>query len=227
MDKKPLIVVSILAVVLLVLGSLSNVVGYQSVKSTTVKDSPLFQTRTQRANNQQQNYLTSKYLGIGKENLLQFPARDNLVESLKNGIEYIYEMDEETVARFTQLCIQRIHQNPLFNNIDDEEIKLVLELIREGPTPVILYAQNHTLNMPTTDICPLTYDCNIPSLDIWLPGCLIMGVILWIFMRISEFFHYLPGIIRFIISIVIQMINIWIAEIFTIAPVYTCKCSLI
>ena len=33
MDKKPLIVVSICAVVLLVLGSLSNVVGYQLVKS--------------------------------------------------------------------------------------------------------------------------------------------------------------------------------------------------
>jgi len=34
MDKKPLIVVSICAVVLLALGSLSNVVGYQSVKAT-------------------------------------------------------------------------------------------------------------------------------------------------------------------------------------------------
>ncbi len=33
MDKEPLIVVSILAVVLLVMGSLSNVVGYQTVKS--------------------------------------------------------------------------------------------------------------------------------------------------------------------------------------------------
>ncbi len=40
MDKKPLIVVSICVVVLLVLGSLSNVVGYQSVKSTIQPDSP-------------------------------------------------------------------------------------------------------------------------------------------------------------------------------------------
>jgi len=40
-DKKPLIAVSLCAVVLLLLGSLSNVVGYQSVKST-VNDSPLF-----------------------------------------------------------------------------------------------------------------------------------------------------------------------------------------
>jgi hypothetical protein len=40
-DKKPLIGVSILAVVLLVLGSLSNVVGYQSVRSTAQSDSSL------------------------------------------------------------------------------------------------------------------------------------------------------------------------------------------
>ena len=39
MDKKPLIVVSICAVVLLVLGSLSNVVGYQSVKSNGISES--------------------------------------------------------------------------------------------------------------------------------------------------------------------------------------------
>ncbi len=42
MNKYPLIGVSILAVVLLVLGSLSNVVGYQSIQSSGVNDSPLF-----------------------------------------------------------------------------------------------------------------------------------------------------------------------------------------
>lgn len=41
MDKKPLIVISLCAVVLLVFGSLTNVVGYQSVKSTIQLDSPL------------------------------------------------------------------------------------------------------------------------------------------------------------------------------------------
>jgi len=41
MDKRPLIVGSLCAVVLLVLTSFGNVVGYQSVKST-VNDSPLF-----------------------------------------------------------------------------------------------------------------------------------------------------------------------------------------
>ena len=62
MDKKPLIVVSICAVVLLVLGSLSNVVGYQSVQIITTRMSSkrrinqkelLFQTIVDIANNKE------------------------------------------------------------------------------------------------------------------------------------------------------------------------------
>jgi hypothetical protein len=61
MDKKPLIGVSILAVVLLVMGSLSNVVGYQSVQTSqqnTIKErinqrELLFQTIVDIANNKE------------------------------------------------------------------------------------------------------------------------------------------------------------------------------
>ncbi len=61
MDKKPLIVVSICAVVLLVLGSLSNVVGFQSVQSSNqsvIKErinqrELLFQTIVDIANNKE------------------------------------------------------------------------------------------------------------------------------------------------------------------------------
>jgi len=66
MDRNPLIGVCICAVVLLVMGSLSNVVGYQSVKSSTVNDSPLFKTRTQRMLHHRQTMITTHYLGEGK-----------------------------------------------------------------------------------------------------------------------------------------------------------------
>jgi len=66
MNKKPLIGVSLCAVVLLVIASLTNVVGYQSVKSTALSDSPLFRIRTQRTIHQQRNMITSQYLGEGK-----------------------------------------------------------------------------------------------------------------------------------------------------------------
>jgi hypothetical protein len=81
MDKKPLIVVSLCAVVLLVVASLGNVVGYQSVKST-VNDSPLFATRTERATNQQQNTLTSQYIGMGRELCLQKIYQDKTFKDI-------------------------------------------------------------------------------------------------------------------------------------------------
>jgi len=105
--KYPLIGVSILAVILLVLGSLSNVVGYQAVNSTAVNDSPLFKTRTQRATEQQQNILTAQYLGKGKGKLLYFPMRDNKTEVLKNFFDSIKKMDDATFQRFLIVPLPR------------------------------------------------------------------------------------------------------------------------
>jgi hypothetical protein len=132
-DKKPLIGVSISAVILLVLGSLSNVVGYQSVKSTAISDSPLFSMRTQRANNQQQNILTSQYLGMRNRNLLQFPIRDNRTESLKKAIEYISKMDDKTFAQFIEVFLQRIRQEKTFSNPNLNEIIQMLRQLRIKP----------------------------------------------------------------------------------------------
>ena len=66
MDKKPLIVISLCAVVLLVVASLGNVVGYQSINSTSLYDSPLFRVKIQRFLHNQPNKITSHYLGEGK-----------------------------------------------------------------------------------------------------------------------------------------------------------------
>ncbi len=128
MDKKPLIGVSICAVVLLILGSLSNVVGYQSVKSM-VNDSPLFQTRTQRATNQQSNILTSQYLGVGKGNLLQFPIRDNRSELLRSIFELMNRMDYATLQKILAQVRQRLREitsltEMQFREIDRESTKL-------------------------------------------------------------------------------------------------------
>jgi len=143
MDKKPLIGVSICAVVLLVLGSLSNVVGYQSVKST-VNDSPLFNVRTQRATNQQQNSITSQYLGMGKGNLLQFPIREDTTEQLKKAIDIISNMDDTAFARFTELCIQKARQENTLQGISDYQIVQALLLLKTNPKAILYSFTNRT-----------------------------------------------------------------------------------
>ena len=166
MMKKPLIVVSLCAVVLLVLGSLSNVVGYQSMKST-VNDSPLFNVRTQRATNQQQNTLTSQYVGMGRGSYLQFPIWDSQTEQLKKAIELVSKMDDTTFARLTDLCIQRVRQDDSLKDTNPNEIKQMLQTLRTKPEIILNSFSNR--NEPGTisfiTVCP------------WFPGCILLNYI--------------------------------------------------
>jgi hypothetical protein len=134
--KRLTIGISIIAIVLLLLGSLTNVVGYQSVKST-VNDSPLFQTRTQRAINQQQNSITSQYLGIEKGNLLQFPIRDNRTEQLSKAIDIISKMGDKTFAQFIELCIQKARQDDTLQDISNHQIVQALLLLKTNPKAIL------------------------------------------------------------------------------------------
>ncbi len=171
MDKKPLIGVIILAVVLLVLGSLSNVVGYRSVKST-VNDSPLFQTRIQRATNQQQNSITSQYLGIGKGNLLQFPFRDNKTEQLKEAIDIINRMDDKTIHRFIDKIKTQISQKENTKNIDFNDIENILHRLRKDSEVFPIYIGGNSESQTSGEN---------PSVCFWFPGCYI-GTILILMM---------------------------------------------
>ena len=170
MDKRPLIVVSLCAVVLLVLGSLSNVIGFQSVKST-VNDSPLFLTRTQRATNQQQNDLTSEYLGKGKKTLLKFSIWDYRTEQLKKIIEVISSMDDKTFEHFIKLYIQKARQDTTLKNTNSIEIIQVYHLLKTKPEIInnSFITRNNQENFPTYE--PYT-------LCAWSPGCLIFCIII-------------------------------------------------
>ncbi len=168
MDKKPLIVVSLCAVVLLVLGSLSNVVGYQSVKSI-VNDSPLFQTRTQRATNQQQNIFTSQYLGIDEGNLLQFPIWDSQTEQLRKAIDIIGKMDDKTYAQFTELCIQRIRQDNTLQETNSKLIIRTLCLMRTQPDTIISSFMSRGNQNITSS--------NYYSICHWFPACNLVVIV--------------------------------------------------
>jgi hypothetical protein len=169
MDKKPLIVVSILAVVLLVLGSLSNVVGYQSVISTTVSDSPLFTTRTQRATEQQQKVLTSRYLGMGMY-ALTFPLRDNRTEQLKRVIERLQRMDDKEFASFTTFCVQRAKQYDAPTDMNPNAIIRTLHVLRTHPVIIDSFLHKNTQNSYSTSP--------------WRPGCFIDGLFDLLFLLI-------------------------------------------
>ncbi len=176
MDKEPLIVVSILAVVLLFLGSLSNVVGYHSVKSI-VNDSPLFQTRTQRATNQQQNIVTSQYLGKGKDSV-PFHFLDNKTSRIQKFINQIKNMDDNTFSKFVKNALRLLTQQGKVKYSDMTDIENGFHQFRENSevNDTNLNFGNYTWKV-TPSIC-------------WFPGCFLFAIFLIFLMTVG--FHCFP-----------------------------------
>jgi hypothetical protein len=196
-DKKSLIGVSICAVVLLVLGSLSNVVGYQSVKSTVVNDSPLFETRSQRATNQQQNLLTSHYLGMRKDILWQFPMRDNRTEQLRKVIDIISKMGDKTFAQFTELCIQKARQDDTLRDLNRYEIVQALLLLKTNPEAII---NSYTIRNNQDSLRTAFTQCGRPTWCAWGPGCLLVYLFLLPFFLLEIILNVIYAILTIVFT---------------------------
>jgi hypothetical protein len=171
------IVVSILAVVLLVMGSLSNVVGYQSVKSS-VSDSPLFQTRTQRATNQQQNSITSQYLGRDKSHNLLILPRLDAIGSSRDVISKIQTMDDASFQRFVRITVLQLSTQNKFKDVTPQQLVIGLNQIRNNPQTFIDYSRSidgETTIQPTPSLC-------------WFPGCFLLLSIIIIILYITGTF---------------------------------------
>jgi hypothetical protein len=189
MDKYPLIGVSIIVVVLLVLGSLTNVVGYQTVKSSGVNVSPLFSVRTKRAiNEESKTILTSDYLGKGIESNFQFPTRENRTVMLQKVIDIIRKMDDKEFNKFQSALISHFYEDKNNKNIDVTNVVFALKQLRSNTKElnINLFDKNGNKTDP-----PTGYTCPIPSINIWKPGCIIIWafvIIIWIFLFITAFF---------------------------------------
>jgi hypothetical protein len=179
MDKLPLIGVSLCAVILLALGSLSNVIGYQSVKSTAMNDSPLFQTRTQRATNQEHFIITSQYLGKEKD-WIPFPLRDNKTSMIRKFKNQIGNMDDNTFRKFVKYAIRLLTQQGTVKYRDAKDIENGFHQLRENSE---VYHGSTNLNignytwMSTPTIC-------------WFPGCFLLFIFVVVLLTIG--FHCFP-----------------------------------
>jgi len=131
MDKKPLIVVSICAVVLLMLGSLSNVVGYQSVQTSQqniIKErinqrELLFQTIVDIANNKEiQRIILKSQMSRGI-----FPTSEIPVLT-KNQIRQMYFLGLILSKVISKSRIQSVIGKYQFNNQEmQKELSAIIE----------------------------------------------------------------------------------------------------
>lgn len=175
MDKKILIGVSICAVVFLILGSLGNVVGQQSMKVDAVNDSPLFCARTQRATNQQPNIIISHYLGMEKGIFMQFPVIDKRNEFFIKIIEIINYMDDEKFERFTEKYIQKMKRDDSFRDTTVNEFFQAFDQLRTNPEKsmdTVISENNAQIGALILPTCSDFTACGN-----WAPGCFLQLIL--------------------------------------------------
>jgi len=181
-DKKPLIGVSICAVVLLILASLTNVVGYQTVQSSnqTVINNEvnqkelLFQTILDLANNKEiQRIILKSQLSRG-----EFPI-SNIPVLTKNLLKQMYVIGLILSKIISKSKIHSmVQQYQLINPETQQEISAVIE-------------KDATLNRELTQLSNSECDCEnekIIRLDLSTTICTILLVIFIPFIIILETF---------------------------------------
>jgi hypothetical protein len=154
----------IIVVVLLVLGSLSSVVGYWSVKSTLIPETPLFNIRTQRATRQQQSIISSQYLGKGKNSDFFSLARNETIAFAVETIQRIKAMSETKFSHFITYVVQQVHQNNKFRNVDEKTLVTRLYQLRQNQPLLKEYTGGSALDVTWHDT---------PT-DCWFPGCFVV-----------------------------------------------------
>lgn len=109
-------------ILLCLLCSLGAVVGEQSIKSSLEQDSPLFFTRTLRANNQQLDAITPEYLGKGTHNFLNFQTQEDRTEAAEQFLRIIMKIDKKT---FERLATQESLKELLFKEFSHTDPQIL------------------------------------------------------------------------------------------------------
>jgi len=176
MNKK-ILFGSILAAALILLASLSSVVGFQTEKSNTEKKnvSPLFTIRKNRSLNKEDTKdITSNYIGKGKTMNLFLSKESSLQNWVNKALKII-----EAKPQILNSIIDKIYKSPEVvkilkdNNINMNDLKHQINLITNNPSLLQEKIDEAALNLPIKEYpLPAGLSTSNPI------GCVIAAVVL-------------------------------------------------
>jgi len=177
MKNKLLICGGAIAVIILVLASLSPVVGYNSVESSA-KDSPLFNVRAKRAINEDSDGLKCEYIGKGNTLSFPIPIRDSKTAKLQKVVDGISLMDDTEFNRLINLVINQMNHDNKLTKMNTRKVVIALHQLRDDPEVLMNYGFDEKMNNSYTILDGR-----------WNPGCLILfisAIILAVILTIYE-----------------------------------------
>jgi hypothetical protein len=154
MNKK-ILIGSIIVITVLIGVSLTSVMGYRNIESI-LKDSPLFNIRTNRAIGKESQDFIRKYNSEG--DILPFPKQDDRTILVQKLIDRIGNMDGETFERLIAYIINFARQNNRLNGINPDRIREALYLLRDNDEPISIFEDDtDTAISSYTTHCTINY----------------------------------------------------------------------
>jgi hypothetical protein len=175
--KKKILIISISAVVLLVLASLSSVIGTTTIRTSGARQSPLFAVRTQRSIDTEETLtFHSNYLGKGLRSSLFLTTKPSLSVSLDRTMKLLNKNPE-----FFNRILQEISSNPRItmllqkNGITLAEVKTHLNRLKNDPSLFIEELQNAEPKLAASQLdSPVPLGLNTSSVI----GCVITAIVM-------------------------------------------------
>jgi hypothetical protein len=180
MNKKILIGVCILATTIMILTGLSPVIGFQRIKTIGATGSPLFQVRTSRAINDDTMKITGEYVRQGE--LMPFPLNNLRDSPYLKTIDSIGDMNDEEIHRITDQLLSYIQMKDEFNDIDEDDLLNLLFEMRRNPD-----LMKYNLGGNGEDYSDYSYGIyRCTSDNIWIPGCRMLALMIYMFWELAR-----------------------------------------
>lgn len=164
MNRK-LMISSIAVAVIIVLISFTSVIGFQTTKSKLIKDSPLFNVRTQRAiNKPSKDVMITEYIGKRKTITISFPTKNTTLLLLQKVIDGISTMKDIVFSKFLNETISKLHESKIVKEKDLTTIKQLFHFLRDHPEeakkyPFDLKKHSYTIGCPPPTFVNTPKEC--------------------------------------------------------------------
>jgi len=184
MKHYPLIGISIVTVVVLILASMVNVIGFQTIQSSTTSESPLFAVQTMQAIDGSRPFIKTEYAGKGTPSSFQFPNINIRGVLLDKALTILTKMTPQQIKKLHRQLISLINQNASSSQVaastlvsftnGRQELQNLLGMNRING--------NGSRNDPPTFYCPTLF-------GYWVPSCVVEGIILALIFILGTSFY--------------------------------------
>jgi len=164
MNKK-IMICCIGTIIIIVLTSFTSVVGFQTTRSTLIKDTPLFSIRSQRATNRlAKRIVTSEYIGKRKTITISFPEKNSTLLLFQKTIDGISTMNDKTFTKFLDATISKFRESSLIKEKDLPKIKQLFQFLRDHPEeakkyPFDMKKHSYTIGCPPPTFVNTPKEC--------------------------------------------------------------------